>query len=204
MGHIREFVAGTWLLVMVVTAVKMNRSRRLAGLMLASAGVFAWGWTSESGVAWGCLLSWALVGWGKPGTRRSQTPLLILGVLVGAAAYWRGADVAAGAFLGLAVGYLVLYGLPVLVPVGGRVMPHHTHALVCSGRACRRRGADWIHRGLVETGSGRDGMRITAAHCLGACQEGPVVLLEPCGRLLRRVRIQDLAMLREWGGSREN
>ena len=204
MAHIRGLAAGTWLVLMAVAAFKVHRNHRLAALMLASAGVFAWGWTSGSPVAWGDLVSWIFLVWRRPGTKRFETPLLALGVLVGAAAYWRGPGVILGAVLGFATGYVLLYRAPASIPSAGRIMPHRTHVLVCSGSACQRRGADWIQRGLAEPGIGPDGVRVTPAHCLGACQDAPVLLVEPWGRLMRRVRLKDLAALSEWGGSHED
>lgn len=204
MAHIRELVTGTWLVLMAMATFKVHRNRRLAAFMLASAGVFAWGWTSGSDLAWGSLMSWTVLAWRKPGTKRFEAPLLALGASVGAAAYWRGSMVALGALAGFAVGYGLLYRVPVFAPSGGRIMPHRTHVLVCNGTACRRHGADWIRRGLAQPGSGSEGVRVTPAHCLGACQDAPVLLVEPWGRLMRRVRLQDLAVLRGGGGSHEN
>ncbi len=204
MGHIRELMAGTWLVLMTVAALKVHRNRRMVALILASAGVFAWGWTSGTNLAWGCLMAWMFLFWRKPGTKKFEVPLLALGIFVGVAAYWRGPDVALGALVGFAVGFMVLYRAPRVLPSRGRVMPHRAHVLVCNGSTCRQRGAEWIRRGLADRNHGPDTMRVTPVHCLGACQDAPVLLVEPWGRLMRRVRIKDLAVLRGRGGSHEN
>lgn len=81
--------------------------------------------------------------------------------------------------------------------VSGRLRPYQVHALVCTGQACRLRGAEviWDTLFMLPEWKASRGARVTASDCLGYCRQGPVLWLEPEGRLILGVTPRDLVAL---------
>lgn len=149
----------------------------------------------------GLALGWTLSGRGTGLTAAAG------GVTFGLALYQEAWQVVVGAVAGLVLGGGILRGLydERLASGRGRVPPYRLQAFLCRGEACQLRGADLLREAaLTRPGwRGRAGVRVTSSACLGHCEEGPLVLLEPAGILHSRVRLGDLdELLKDGGGVR--
>lgn len=100
-----------------------------------------------------------------------------------------------GAAPGLAdaVAGLVERGAPVTAAPGAyrspawSVIPTHArHVLVCRGPRCTAYGAGATHRGLTRAARGTDAL-VTPTGCLGPCNLGPLVVVQPDGTWHQRV-----------------
>lgn len=133
------------------------------------------------------------MGWG--GTRPIWR-MLAIGGLCGALLY-HGAWRSLVALLCLMGGYaFVREKWPIRKEIGRqpRIVPYRYHLLVCQGRACRGRGADWLQVAIKAAVVGR-AVRVTPTRCQELCARAPVARLEPAGMVWGPVKWEDIVQL---------
>ncbi|MCL5115648.1 MAG: (2Fe-2S) ferredoxin domain-containing protein [Firmicutes bacterium] len=148
------------------------------------------------------FLGWRVPGWG------AWLSLWGGGISLGSLLYFGGAAAVPAALAGLALPMIARYALvrpQERVVDGGRVPPYGIHAFVCQGKACQLRGSEFLQEALEAhpAWKARAGVRLTASHCLGRCQDGPLLWMEPEGRLVSQVKVQDITQILRPGGSHE-
>lgn len=155
-------------------------------------------------IAAGTAVAWRVRGYGR---------LLAVyggGLSLGLALYAGGMGVVAGFLPGLAAGAglaAAVWWRKVSAAARGaaRMAPYQHHAFLCYGRACRQRGAELLWDSLQSSPAWkmRAGVRVNTSQCLGRCQEGPVLRMEPQGWTVSRLKIRDLPQLLTLGGLHE-
>ncbi|MHB1610795.1 MAG: NAD(P)H-dependent oxidoreductase subunit E [Sulfobacillus sp.] len=170
----------------------------IAGLLLdvalPPAGIAVGGW--ELGVVAAYVWSWSdqgqmtvIIGGG-----------LILGILAYLGHYWIFPFAAFGI-----LSHVAIRSLWVRQPefearaMSGKIRPYKYHAVLCYGDACQLRGAEVLREAVMALPQWKagQGVRVTTSDCLGYCQKGPVVWIEPQGHLCTLVRPKDLPRLFE-------
>lgn len=175
--------------------------RRVGAGLVTVAAVAAWvapgppGWWLGTMTGLGAAIAWPVM------AERGQLALIGAGaVTLGAGLYYAGPWLLPGAVAGAVVGGVVTRGLarrPGGLGSAGADRPYQAHALVCYGDRCRVRGADGVWQALAARPGWRadGGGRASTTRCLGRCREGPVVWLEPAGRLVTHVEPADVPAL---------
>lgn len=131
---------------------------------------------------------------------RAQMPVLVIGaILAGIMAHLN--QFMLLAMVPLGVGILVLgrslwMRFPEFDARGtrGKIRPYRHHVLLCYGDRCQLRGADLLLEAMGHSPTWKigNGVRVTTSECLGYCQQGPVLWVEPEATLSTAVRLRDL------------
>lgn len=180
----------------------MVTDRKLTGELILVV-VVAWvvGLLMSASIPYGLGIevgSLAAVLWGW--SDRSQMVVLITGaIIVGVMAHFNQFMVLATVPVGIGLVVLGRYfgvGFPEFEArtSGGRIRPYRHHVFLCYGERCQLRGADLLLKAMDHSPDwkiGR-GVRVTTSECLGSCQQGPVLWIEPEGTLSKEVRLRDL------------
>lgn len=199
-------IAIVWALVGISGAVmrgrrapseKMGRGVLICVALVLAMGLHAW----PDAAAAVLLVVGAYMAWRLP--VRPWVLVYGAGVSLGALLYGGGTEALAGALCG---GILVVMRDALQARFDTRagrglralpVRPYQRHALLCHGSACQRQGSGllWEAMRFSSAFHASNGMRTSRTHCLGACPDAPVLLLEPEGHLVTHVALADLPRL---------